>query len=148
MAARQDYDSGPASWDQARVYGSCRQVGKSAVGTHFAARLRCCWRTVLGVLPNRCGRGPQAAYRADRGGAGSNMASLDGARELKFFENQNAEMWDHSSLKEGESDIAQGVWSYDAATKRYALTLKGETTTYTLLSRGDPVTCILYKGHL
>jgi hypothetical protein len=23
----------------------------------------------------------------------SNMASLDGARELKFFENQNAEMW-------------------------------------------------------
>ena len=81
-------------------------------------------------------------------GACSNMASLDGARELKFFENQNAEMWDHSSLKEGESDIAQGVWSYDAATKRYALTLKGETTTYTLLSRGDPVTCILYKGHL
>jgi hypothetical protein len=37
------------------------------------------------------------------------MASLDGARELKFFEDQNAEMWDHSSLKEGESDIAQGV---------------------------------------
>jgi hypothetical protein len=30
----------------------------------------------------------------------------------------------------------------------YALTLKGETTTYTLLSRGDPVTCILYKGDL
>jgi hypothetical protein len=44
-------------------------------------------------------------------------------RELKFFENQNAEMWDHSSLKEGESDIAKGVWSYDAATKHYALTL-------------------------
>jgi hypothetical protein len=84
----------------------------------------------------------------DELGACSNMASLDGARELKFFENQNAEMWDHSSLKEGESDIAHGVWSYDAATKRYALTLKGETTTYTLLLRGDPVTCILYKGHL
>jgi hypothetical protein len=78
----------------------------------------------------------------------SNMAPLDGARELKFFENQNAEMWDHSSLKEGESDITQGVWSYDAATKRCALTLKGETTTYTLLSRGDPLTCILYKGDL
>ena len=42
-------------------------------------------------------------------GTCSNMASLDGARELKFFENQNAEMWDHSSLKEGEGDIAQGV---------------------------------------
>jgi len=53
-----------------------------------------------------------------------------------------------SPIRPGESDIAQGVWSYDAATKRYALTLKGETTTYTLLSRGDPVTCILYKGHL
>jgi hypothetical protein len=52
------------------------------------------------------------------------------------------------ALIAGESDIAQGVWSYDAATKRYALTLKGETTTYTFLSRGDPVTCILYKGHL
>jgi hypothetical protein len=74
------------------------------------------------------------------------MASLDGARELKFFENQNAEMWDHSSLKEGESDMVQGVWSYDAATKCYALTLKGETTTYTLQSRGEPVTCILYRG--
>jgi hypothetical protein len=48
----------------------------------------------------------------------------------------------------GESDIAQGVCSYDAAAKRYALTLKGETTKYTLLSRGDPVTCILYKGDL
>jgi hypothetical protein len=84
----------------------------------------------------------------DELGACSNMASLDDARELRFFENQNAEIWDHSSLKEGESDIAQGVWSYDAATKRYALTLKGETTTYTLLSRGDPVTCILYKGNL
>ena len=67
-------------------------------------------------------------------GACSNMASLDGARELKFLENQNAEMWDHSSLKEGESDIAQGAWNYDAATKRYAVMLKGETTTYTLLA--------------
>jgi hypothetical protein len=51
-------------------------------------------------------------------GACSNMASLDGTRELKFSENQSAEMWDHSSLKEGESDIAQGVWSYDAAPSR------------------------------
>jgi hypothetical protein len=41
------------------------------------------------------------------------MASLDSTREIKFSENQNAEMWDHSSLKEGESDIAQGVWSHD-----------------------------------
>ena len=74
------------------------------MGTRFAARLRCCWRT---------GRGPKPPIALIAGwgdlGTCSNMASLDGARELKFFEDQNAEMWDHSSLKEGESDIAQGV---------------------------------------
>ena len=84
----------------------------------------------------------------DEIGACASMASLDGTREIRLSENQNAEMWDHSSSKKGESDIAQGVWSYDATSKRYAVTLKGETTTYTLITRGEPVTCILYKGDL
>jgi hypothetical protein len=84
----------------------------------------------------------------DEIGACASMASLDGTREIRLSENQNAEMWDHSSSKEGENDIAQGVWSYDATSKRYAVTLKGEMTTYTLITRGEPVTCILYKGDL
>jgi hypothetical protein len=83
------------------------------VGTHFAARLRCCWRTVSGVLRTDVVEDPKPPIALIAGwddlGTCSKMASLDGARELKFFENQNAEMWDHSSLKEGESDIAQGV---------------------------------------
>ena len=84
----------------------------------------------------------------DELGACPNMVSLDGTREIKFSENQNAEVWDHSSSKEGASDIAQGAWSYDAASKRYAVRLNAETTTYTLVARGEPVTCILYKGDL
>ena len=45
-------------------------------------------------------------------------------------------------------EAAQGAWSYDAASKRYVVRLNGETTTYTLVARGEPVTCILYKGDL
>jgi hypothetical protein len=38
------------------------------------------------------------------------------------------------------------VWSYDAGSKRYAITLNGETTTYALLARGEPTACILFRG--
>jgi hypothetical protein len=84
----------------------------------------------------------------DELGACSTMASLDGSREIKLSENQNAEMWDHSSLKEGESDIVQGMWRYDASSKRYAVTLNGETTTYTLVERDEPVTCVCTRAIL
>ena len=42
----------------------------------------------------------------------------------------------------------QGTWSYDAGSKRYSVTLDGEKTIYTLVSRGEPTTCILFMGEL
>jgi hypothetical protein len=38
--------------------------------------------------------------------------------------------------------------SYDAESKRYTVTLDGEVANYTLLTRGDPTTCLLVKGDL
>jgi hypothetical protein len=47
-----------------------------------------------------------------------------------------------------EGKLLQGTWSYDAGSKRYSVMLDGETINYTLLSRGEPTTCILVKGDL
>jgi GAF domain-containing protein len=106
-AARQDYDSGASELESGAGSWIMQTSREECRGDAF-----CCafFRTDVVEDPK-----PPIALIAgwDELGACSNMASLDGARELKFFENQNAEMWDHSSLKDGESDIAQGVWSYD-----------------------------------
>jgi hypothetical protein len=44
--------------------------------------------------------------------------------------------------------LVDGKWSYDLESKRYAITLDEETATYSLLSRGEPTICILFKGDL
>ena len=74
------------------------------------------------------------------------MDTLDGSNKIRFYENQHTELL---GLKEGKEErIAEGRWSYDLALKEYAITLDAKTTTYALLSRGDPINCILYKGDL
>lgn len=79
------------------------------------------------------------------------LATLDGARELTLTEDNLAKLWDLTPLKDGEDSKNRqidGTWAYDQASKRYAIALAGQTTTYLLLARGDPVTCILLKGEL
>lgn len=73
-------------------------------------------------------------------------------RALTFTEQQGVELTEPAS---DETDprtkggrLLQGTWSYDAGSKRYSVTLDEETTTYTLLSRGEPTTCMLLKGEL
>jgi hypothetical protein len=79
------------------------------------------------------------------------LESLDEMKEMTLSDDQRAEFVDTSPLEDGEdpkSRIAEGVWSYDEGSKPYAITLNGQTTTYTLLARGEPTTCILFKGDL
>jgi hypothetical protein len=79
------------------------------------------------------------------------LASLDEAMELELSADQRAELRGNAPLKEGSDPqrrIIDGVWSYDAGSKRYAITLNGDTTTYSLLARGEPTTCILFKGDI
>ena len=79
----------------------------------------------------------------------SALESLDEMKEMTLSDDQRAESQDLSPPEDGEdpkSRNIEGAWSYDAGSKRYAITLNGQTTTYTLLARGDPTTCILLKG--
>jgi len=74
------------------------------------------------------------------------MASLDDAKQIRPFEDHHLELWDLPSEGKDETRLAEGTWDYDAASKRYIMTLSGQKASYSLISRGDPVTCILYKG--
>jgi hypothetical protein len=79
------------------------------------------------------------------------LTSLDEMQEMTLSDDQRAEFLDLSTLQDGDdpkSRMVVGAWSYDEGSKRYAITLNGQTTTYTLLARGDPTTCILFKGDI
>jgi hypothetical protein len=79
------------------------------------------------------------------------LTSLDETRELTLTEKQGAEFREGApsqGTEKAEGRFIEGVWNYDAGSKRYLITLDGETTSYALLSRGDPTTCILVKGDL
>jgi hypothetical protein len=79
------------------------------------------------------------------------LTSLDDKKNLALTEEQGVELVESDLDENGvatENRLLQGRWSYDATSKRYSVTLDGDTTTYTLLSRGDPTTCILVKGDL
>jgi hypothetical protein len=78
------------------------------------------------------------------------LTSLDERKNLTFTE-QAVEYAEFPSDEDGvkpDSKMFQGTWSYDAGTKRYSVTLDGEMTVYTLVSRGEPTTCILFMGEL
>src|SRR5262249_36250296 len=72
--------------------------------------------------------------------------SLDEKKSLSLSENGQASL--QAEDQDGKISFANGEWRYEAASKRYSITLNGETTTYALLSRGEPMTCILFKGPL
>jgi hypothetical protein len=50
--------------------------------------------------------------------------------------------------KEGDERVSIGRWSYDEASKQYAITVRGQTTNYSLLSHDGIETCMLVKGCL
>ncbi len=70
---------------------------------------------------------------------------------LALSDDQSAKLEDVSPPEDGEdpkSRVVEGTWTYNEGSKRYAVTLNGQTTTYTLVARGEPRTCILFKGDL
>ena len=50
--------------------------------------------------------------------------------------------------EEGKDRLSNGEWRYDEATTQYAITINGETTSYSLFSTDDINTCMLFKGDI
>jgi hypothetical protein len=84
----------------------------------------------------------------------SSVTSLEGDREMEFSDNQRAALWNLTTPSERKKSgiwkriAAEGKWEYDVQSKRYSITLNGETTTYTLLSPKRQPMCVLFKGDL
>jgi hypothetical protein len=81
----------------------------------------------------------------------SDMISLDGTKHLALSD-------DHSVLLESEhrskdpdgkhDDSIRGAWSFDEISKRYAVTLNGATTAYSVIQGPDSGLCMLIRGEL
>jgi hypothetical protein len=79
----------------------------------------------------------------------SDTISLDGTKHLALWD-------DHSVLLESEhrsknldgkhDDSVRGAWSFDEISKRYAVTLNGATTTYSVIQIPDSELCMLISG--
>jgi len=79
----------------------------------------------------------------------SYTVSLDGTKELNVFENHGAVLYDKSVKVNGKYRMIDGNWTFDEASKLYAVTLNGETATYSLVEPEGPAgICILVKGDL
>ena len=77
--------------------------------------------------------------------------SLDGNKLLDLSDDHRAALEDHSRLNDSldaEIRFVSGQWSYDEASNRYAITIAGETTTYSLVSSDEGDVCMLIKGEL
>ncbi len=76
------------------------------------------------------------------------MASLDGTKELKFFDDRRAVMYDKAKRNErGKYLVVDGTWSYDELTKPYTVTLNGESATYSIAEPAGG-NCMLVNGTL
>jgi hypothetical protein len=82
----------------------------------------------------------------------SYVASLDGAKELMLDENHFIRLYDERNPKDSterdKNKTIDGEWSFDEALKRYALTLNGVTTVYSVVQPENSNTCLLVKGGL
>ena len=82
----------------------------------------------------------------------SYVASLDGAKELMLDENHLAKLYDGTNSKGiAEREVGRsidGEWSFNEALKRYAITLNGVTTVYSVVQPENSHTCLLIKGDL
>jgi hypothetical protein len=73
----------------------------------------------------------------------ADVASLDGTRRVTFAENHS--VYFHDENVEGRTN---DTWSFDQELKRYTITLKGQATTYSLISPKGANTCMLIKGNV
>jgi hypothetical protein len=76
----------------------------------------------------------------------ADMVSLDGTKELKFFDDWRAVMYDKAKRNErGKYLVVEGTWSFDENTKLYTVTLNGESAAYSMAEPGGG-DCMLVKG--
>jgi hypothetical protein len=71
--------------------------------------------------------------------------SLDESKGLELTDGGNATLTDYSEVGDKITE-EHGEWKYDAVSKKYLVTLKGETVAYSLVSPDHIVTCMLIKG--
>ncbi len=78
----------------------------------------------------------------------ADMASLDGTKELEFFDDRRAVMYDKAIGNErGKYLKVDGTWRFDETTNLYTVTLNGESAAYSIVEP-DGGTCMLVKGDL
>jgi hypothetical protein len=70
------------------------------------------------------------------------MVSFDGKRRLWLSENHVAR------IEEPDQASADGSWSFDESTTKYAITVHNDSVTYSVVAPGDGDTCMLIKGDL
>ena len=82
----------------------------------------------------------------------SYVQSFDGTKQLSFSANQFVRFSDYGSSSDrtkGQKDVTiDGTWSFDETSKRYAVSLNGETTVYSVIRPENSDTCLLIKGDL
>jgi hypothetical protein len=70
------------------------------------------------------------------------MVSFDGKRRLWLSENHFAR------IEEPDQASADGSWSFDESTSKYAITVRNESITYSVVAPGGGDNCMLIKGDL
>jgi|ERR1700730_752205 len=70
------------------------------------------------------------------------MVSFDGKRRLWLSENHFAR------IEEPDQASADGSWSFDESTSKYAITVHNDSVIYSVIAPGDGDNCMLIKGDL
>ena len=74
--------------------------------------------------------------------------SFDGTKGLSLSYNRQAVLYAYSKVVGSKELTIEGTWTFDEATKRYAVTLDGAVTTYSVVAPEQTAVCMLVKGDL
>ena len=79
----------------------------------------------------------------------SPVKSLDGTRGLNFFDDGRVEYQDNSQNDpSGHAPTKMGTWSFDPATRTYAVSLNDTTRVYSVIASLQNQICILLSGSI
>jgi len=81
----------------------------------------------------------------------SDAISLDGRKGLGLLSDGRATVYDNTPIKDGETiedHTTHGTWRFDEASKRYFITIKGQSDDYLVVSSEETRICMLIKGEI
>jgi hypothetical protein len=79
----------------------------------------------------------------------SYAVSFDGTKELNFFDAHEVTLYDKANRQpNGKFSKIDGTWAFDETTKRYTVSLNGQSSTYSLIDPDGISACMLVKGSL